>query len=112
MLKLPARVRVFVSTEPCDMRRQFDGLATLVREKLGQEPRSGHLFLFLNRRATLVKILFSDAQGICMLSKRLDRGTFPRLRGATDSVPGCAEVSTQELAALLSGAALAGQVPH
>lgn len=58
MLSLPVSVRVFVYTEPADMRRGFDGLAALVEQALNQDPFSGHLFVFFNRRRDRTKILF------------------------------------------------------
>ena len=58
--QLPAAVRVFLCTQPTDMRKGFDGLTGLVREGFGQDPLTGHLFLFLNRRRDRIKILFWD----------------------------------------------------
>ncbi|WP_369292674.1 IS66 family insertion sequence element accessory protein TnpB, partial [Nocardioides abyssi] len=48
---IPAHVRIFVCTEPMDLRRSFDGLALAARERLGEDPRAGGLFVFTNRRA-------------------------------------------------------------
>lgn len=57
MLSLPVSVRIFVCTEATDMRRSFDRLAQMVEEHLGQDPESGHLYLFFNRRRDCVKML-------------------------------------------------------
>lgn len=61
----PADVRIFLCTEPVDMRRSFDGLALAARERLGQEPRQGGLFAFVNRRANRLKLLWFDRNGYC-----------------------------------------------
>ena len=66
MLTWPPTVRIFVSTQPTDMRRSFDGLAMITRENMGQDPLSGHLFVFFNRRGDRVKIMFWDRSGFCI----------------------------------------------
>ena len=58
------------------MRRGFDGLARQVQQVLGQDPFSGHLFVFRGRRGDLVKCLFWDTQGLVLYAKRLERGRF------------------------------------
>ena len=78
MLSWPPSVRVFVSTEPTDMRCGFDRLAAKVREILRQDPLSGHLFVFFSRWGDRVKILFWDRTGFCLYYKRLERGVFHR----------------------------------
>ena len=77
MLTLPPSVRVFLAVEPVDMRGSFDALAGRVRA-LGLEPSDGHLYLFLSRRAQLVKCLYFDRTGWVVWQKRLLRGTFQR----------------------------------
>jgi transposase len=76
MFSVPGSVRVFVATQVVDLRRGFDGLAALTREVLEQEPLSGHLFVFRNRRRDRVKVLFFASGGYCLFYKRLERGTF------------------------------------
>ena len=100
MLKLPAEVRVYVSLDPCDMRRQMDGLAALVRGSMERDPESGDLYIFCNRRGDMLKALFFDRHGYCMLVKRLSRGRF-RIRVA-DRSTGHVEMEAKELASLLS----------
>jgi transposase len=100
MLKLPTEVRVYISLEACDMRRQMDGLAALVRAGMQRDPESGDLYIFYNRRGDMLKALFSDRHGYCMLVKRLSRGRF-RVRVA-DQQTGHVEMEAQELASLLS----------
>ena len=68
------QVRVFVYGAPVSMRLSFDGLYALTRHALKQDPLSGHLFTFINRRATQLKVLYFDRTGLCVWSKRLERG--------------------------------------
>ena len=77
--QLSAAVRVFLCTKPTDMRKGFDGLFGMVQEFLGQDPLSGHLFLFLNRRRDRVKVLFWERDGLVIWYKRLEAGTFQKL---------------------------------
>lgn len=76
MLTLPPAVRIYVAAEPVDMRRSFHGLAASVRGQLQLDPSSGHLFVFLNRRANLLRAIFWDRTGYAILAKRLSQGTF------------------------------------
>jgi transposase len=102
MLKLPATVRVYLASAPCDMRKQFDGLATLVREGMGHDPKSGDLYVFRNRRGDMLKALFFDQQGYCLLAKRLCRGTFRvSLDGALREMS-TVQMTASELGRLLS----------
>lgn len=107
MLRLPSSVRVFVATAPCDMRRQFDGLAALVRSGMERDPKSGDLYVFRNKRGDLLKAIFFDLHGFCMLAKRLDRGSFRVALDAAQQMRGEVEVSAAELAQLLSELTLA-----
>ena len=68
------QVRVFVYGEPVSMRLSFDGLYALARHGIGQDPLSGNLFAFINRRATQIKVLYFDRTGLCVWSKRLEQG--------------------------------------
>ena len=77
------QVRVFLYGEPVSMRLSFDGLYALTRHRLQQDPLSGHLFAFINRRATQIKVLYFDRTGLCVWSKRLEQG---RLIGNWDNV--------------------------
>jgi len=70
------QVRVHVYGRPTDMRKSFDGLYALTRQELKQDPLSGQLFAFINRRATQVKVLYFDRTGLCVWSKRLEAGRF------------------------------------
>lgn len=70
-------VRLWLCTQPVDMRKSFDGLNALVHSQLLENPASGALFVFINRRKTHVKILYFDGSGYCIWSKRLEQGQFP-----------------------------------
>jgi transposase len=109
MLSLPSlgdldqglRVRVFLCTSPTDMRKGFDTLAVLVRDSLGYDPLSGHLFLFVGRRRDRLKLLYWDRDGYALWYKRLEKGTFrlPAAKPDTASI----ELKASELAMLLEG---------
>ena len=106
MLTWPPTVRIFVSTQPADMRRSFDGLAMIVREGMGQDPLSGHLFVFFNRRGDRVKILFWDRSGFCLWYKRLEQGVFRLPQSLADAVN--PEVELADLSLILEGIDLSG----
>ncbi len=99
MLSLASTLRIFLAVEPADMRKGFDGLAQLVRERIAEEPLSGHLFVFRNRRRDRVKILYWDRDGFALWYKRLEKGAFrfPEAQG------GRVEVTPAEMAAVLEG---------
>ena len=101
MLTWPPTVRIFVSTQPTDMRRSFDGLAMMTRENMGQDPLSGHLFVFFNRRGDRVKIMFWDRSGFCIWYKRLEQGVF-RLPQSIVNMPN-PEVEVADLSMILEG---------
>jgi len=109
--QLPAAVRVFVCARATDMRKSFDGLLGLVHEFLGQDPLSGHLFLFFNRRRDRVKILFWEPDGLVIWYKRLEAGTFQKLDpnacAAPSAGPAGLELTATDLALLLTGIDLA-----
>jgi transposase len=95
VLSLPPSVRVFVCTEPTDMRKSFDALAALVQSVLKEDPFCGHLFTFLNRRKDKVKILYWDRSGFLLVYKRLEEGTF--------WMPDRREIGFRELMMVLEG---------
>ena len=102
MIHLPASVRVYLCLTACDMRRSFDGLHALVRDRLELDPFAGHLFVFSNRRRDRVKILYWDRDGFALWAKRLEEGTYAMpLPGSADERR--REITAQELGALLSG---------
>jgi transposase len=96
--------RLFLYCQPSDMRKGFDGLSGLVINKLGQDPLSGDIFIFINRNRTLVKILVWDQTGYAIWHRRLEQGTFemPRVEKTQDSV----EITRQKLMLILEGISL------
>jgi len=89
------------------MRKSFDTLAALVVEVIDQDPQSGHLFLFVNRRRDRLKLLWWDRSGYCLLAKRLEHGRFSIFDRA-DGTKGAFELSVAELSLLLEGIDLRG----
>jgi transposase len=75
-LTLSPSVRVYAALGATDARKSFDGLSALAAGIVGEDPTSGHLFLFCNRRRTQLRVLFWDGTGYCIFAKRLARGTF------------------------------------
>jgi transposase len=76
MLSFHSHLKVFVATAPTDLRMNFNGLWNAAQERLGEDPKGGALFVFGNRRRNRIKILYFDGTGVCLLAKRLERGTF------------------------------------
>ena len=102
MLSLPASVRIFLCLEIADMRRGFDGLAAMVTELLKDDPLSGHMFVFRNRRRDRVKILYWDRDGYALWYKRLEKGTF-KFPAVTSNRSQRVEVKASDLMMLLDG---------
>jgi transposase len=99
VINLPPTVRIFLAVQPADMRRGFDGLAALTTSVIGQDPLSGHLFVFRNRRGDRLKILYWDRDGFAIWMKRLERGVFRFPAPTGDRI----EVTPAEMAAILEG---------
>jgi len=93
---LPVTLRIFVCTVPQDMRRSFDTLALAAEQVVGEDPRSGAVFVFVGKRTTRLKVLWWDGDGYCLLYKRLHQAVFvlppvpvgggPRLRIQADAL--------------------------
>lgn len=104
MLMLPPSVKIVLAVQPVDLRRSFDGLAEAARAVLAQDPFSGHLFVFRNKRGNRIKLLFWDRSGFVIWYKRLEQGYFHwNLARSAGSGAGGMEVSAPELALLLEG---------
>jgi transposase len=109
MLTLPASVRIYVAAEAVDLRRGFDGLAAATRSLIRQDPLTGHLFVFLNRRKNRIKLLVWDRTGYLLVYKRLERGTF-HLPMAPPAGQRHVEVDAGELGLMLEGVDLRGAI--
>jgi len=107
MLSLPPSVRLFVARGATDMRKSFDTLAALVIDVVQQDPQSGHLFLFFNRRRDRLKVLWWDRSGYCLLAKRLEHGQF-KVFDRADGSAGAFELQASELTLVLEGIDLRG----
>ena len=99
MLSIPAAIKVYLCTVPCDMRRTFDGLSMMAEHIIGCNPYLGHLLVFCNRRSDRVKILYWDRDGWAIWYKRLEAGTYQFPFAST----GRKEIAAWELAVLLEG---------
>jgi transposase len=99
MLSLSASVPIWLATQATDLRKSFDSLAEVVRQQLRGDPLSGHLFVFRNRRADRVKLLYWDNDGYAIWYKRLEVGTF-RFPASTD---GRVAMRAADLQMLLDG---------
>lgn len=102
MILLPRAVRVYVAAAPCNLKKSFEGLSNEVRGVLAKDPLCGHVFVFLNRRRTMVKLLLWTRGGFTIVHKRLERGTFAfpmRIVEGAASI----ELDAHELSMLLEG---------
>jgi transposase len=99
MISLPSRSRVWLAAGVTDLRKGFDGLAALVQLQLAEDPFSGHLFVFRGRAGDRIKVLWWDGDGLCLFTKRLERGRFvwPQATSGTVALTGA------QLSMLLEG---------
>jgi transposase len=102
MLSLPPSVRIFIARGATDMRKSFDTLAALVCNVIDEDPQSGHLFVFVNKRKNRLKILWWDRSGYCLLAKRLEAGQF-RIYDKASGGDGHYELEMADLTLLLEG---------
>jgi transposase len=109
MFGLGPATKIYVAAEAVDMRKGFEGLFGLVRDQLGHDPLSGHLFLFTNRSHTRLKALVWDGSGLWVCAKRLERGRFhwPEARDIAS-----VSMRPEELAMLVNGMDLAQARPR
>lgn len=105
MLSIPGGLKIYLATAPTDMRKSHDGLAALVEHELGADPLSGQLFVFRNKRADRLKLLYFDTDGYALWYKRLEAGVFRFPKAADDARR--VSVSAAELTMLLDGVDLA-----
>ena len=102
-MHLPASVRVYLCTAPCDMRRSFDGLHAMVTNAMQLDALGGHLFVFSNKRRDRIKILYWDRDGFAIWAKRLEEGTYAMPFDDNANAARRREITAQELGAILSG---------
>ncbi len=109
MFGLTLATKIYIAVDAVDMRKGFEGLYGLVRDQLGQDPLSGHVFLFTNRRRTRLKALLWDGSGLWVCAKRLEQGSFRwPAAGHARSV----SMRPEELAMLVNGLDLAQAQPR
>jgi transposase len=109
MFGLGPATKIYIAIDGVDMRKGFDGLFGLVRDRLGRDPLSGHLFLFTNRARTRLKVLVWDGSGLWVCAKRLEKGRF---RWPTGQNENCMVMRPEELAMLVNGLDLAEARPR
>jgi transposase len=103
MIALNRRTKIYVSKDPSDMRASYDSLFEKTKTALNQDPFSGHLFVFMNKRRSSCKCLYYDGTGLVIIAKRLEKGTFSRLN---PFYPGEIVLTQAEFALLFEGADL------
>ena len=107
MLNFTGSLKVYIATEPADMRKSFAGLYALAVNVLKEQPEDGALFVFTNKRRNRVKILNFDGTGLWVMIKRLEKGTFSWPKGI-GTEKGKLELSPEALALLLDGVDMRG----
>lgn len=107
MISTVGRVKVYAYCLPVDMRKGFEGLSALVREQLAKDPLSGALYLFSNKTRTRAKVLCFDGSGLCIYSKRLEKGRFAALWKYTERES--VVLTRTELELFLQGSHLIGR---
>lgn len=102
MLSFHSHLKVFLATKPLDLRASFTGLWAAAQQQLGEDPKSGALFVFSNRRHNRIKILYFDGTGVCVLMKRLESGTYRWPQSASEPAAKL-RLAPQALQLLLDG---------
>lgn len=102
MIAIPANVRIFLANKPVDGRKSFHGLSALVESEFNQVPTSGDLFVFLSKRGNQVRLLYWDRDGFWLMAKRLEAGTFRRVRNGDDTAAKV-EIDAADFTMLLEG---------
>jgi transposase len=107
MLSVSSHVRVLLAKEPVDMRKSFHGLVALTESVLQQDPLSGHLFVFVNRRRDRIKLLYWGGTGFCIWYQQLERGTYQLPHTTTADERQGVEITAWQLSLILDGIDLA-----
>jgi len=103
MLSVSNHVRVFLARDPVDLRKSFHGLTALAESVLQQDPLSGHLFVFLNRRRDRMKLLYWGGTGFCIWYQQLERGTYQLPETAVADECQGVEITASQLSLILEG---------
>ena len=101
MLNIPRSTKIFLCSQPIDMRKSFDAISGIIQSHFGQNPLNGHLFVFLSKRRDRMKVLFWDVDGFVLYYKRLESGTFACLDDL--QAGNCNEILSSDFALMLSG---------
>lgn len=107
MIALPPQIRVFLYRLPTDMRKSFHGLVALTESALKQDPLSGSLFVFLNRRRDRIKVLYWGQTGFCIWYQQLQQGTYQLPTEEALDARETIEVTRSQLSLILDGIDLA-----
>lgn len=102
MLSISPAIKIFLYGGAADLRRGYDGLAAIVQDAMGQDPLSGSLFIFVNRRGNRVKLLYWDRDGYAIWMKRLESGSFELPRSKIPDSP-CVKLTSSQLSLILEG---------
>ena len=102
------RMSVWAYTAAADLRKGYDGLASLVANELGRNPLSGDLYLFVSRNRIRAKVLHWDGTGLCIYAKRLEKGRFACLWSGAEGEP--IRLTTSELSLFLEGSRFVGKI--
>ena len=111
MISVGPATRIYLAVGATDLRKSFEGLSDLVRHQFHEDPLNGHLYVFANRLANRIKMLFWDGSGLWVATKRLERGTYHWPRTA-ETETGALRVLAEELTLLLSGLDVAHTRPR
>lgn len=101
MFGIPNGVKVFLYGKPCDMRKGFNGLFGLIQNEMQLDPTTGYLFVFINAPRTHIKVLFWDHDGLAIIYKRLEKGSFKRPSVKNKALN--SELTQEELYMILHG---------
>ncbi len=102
MLDISPAVKIFLYGQAADLRRGYDGLAAIVQDAMGEDPLSGSLFVFVNRRGNRVKLLYWDSDGYAIWMKRLEIGSFELPSARNPDAP-CVKLTSSQLSLILEG---------
>lgn len=108
MLQITPQMKILVAVEPADFRKGIDGLVQLCKDSLQQDPFTGAVFVFRNRRRTAIKALIYDGQGFWLCHKRLSSGRFRYWPSVAGKDPGAIALAAHQLSVLLSAGNPAG----